>query len=174
MGIMSWKPLFRNALLAFVAVSAATILWQQLRAGASGAEAAGAPPPAPEVRSRAEPATHAAPKENKVRVYYFYTSVRCPTCRQIEAQAEETVKSAFARALDSGLIEWLPTNVQLPQNRHFVRDYELFTKSVVIVRIKDGGQAEWKNLEKVWELVQDKKAFSRYLEEEIRAYLRKL
>ena len=171
---MSWKPLLKNALLAYVAVSAGLIVWQQLRFGASGAEAAAAPPASSASRSRAEPATPAGAKESKVRVYYFYTSVRCPTCRQIEALTEEALKSAFADALAAGRVEWLPTNVQLPQNRHFVRDFELFTKSVVIVRIRNGEQAEWKNLEKVWELVQDKKTFSRYIEGEIRAYMKKL
>ncbi len=64
--------------------------------------------------------------------------------------------------------------MQLPQNRHLVRDYDLFTKSVVIVLVKDGRQVEWKNLEKVWELVSDEKAFPSYVGGAIREWLRKL
>lgn len=170
---MSWKTLAKYSLLAFVAVSAAAIFWQQFRLGSPQAEAAAAPASA--VAATAEAAVPPArPGENRILVYYFYTSVRCPTCRQIEAQSEEVVRTVFGDALAKGRIEWLPTNVQLPQNRHFIRDYELFTKSLVIVRLKDGQQAEWKNLEKVWELVSDRKAFARYVQDEIRAYLRKL
>ncbi|MGB9611234.1 MAG: nitrophenyl compound nitroreductase subunit ArsF family protein [Bryobacteraceae bacterium] len=169
---MNWKTPLKYALLAFVAASVGTIFWQQSRSGSAEAEAASVPAAA--VAGPAAATVPARPGENKILVYYFYTSVRCPTCRQIEAQSEAVLKSAFGDALGKGLIEWLPTNVQLPQNRHFVRDYELFTKSLVIVRLKDGQQVEWKKLEKVWELVSDTKAFSRYVQDEIRAWLRKL
>lgn len=170
---MAWKSLLKYPLLAFVAISVVFNVWQLAQSGSPAAEAAAAAPAAAVAAAEtALPQTR--PGENKILVYYFYTSVRCPTCRQIEAQTEEVVKTAFGEALGKGLIEWLPTNVQLPQNRHFVRDYELFTKSVVIVRLKDGQQAEWKNLERVWELVSDRRMFSRYLQEEIRGYLRKL
>jgi thiol-disulfide isomerase/thioredoxin len=168
-----WKKALKYGLLAFVAVSVATILWQQARIGFAEAEAAAAPA----ASAGAVPETAVppgGPGENKVLVYYFYTSVRCPTCRKIEQLTEQTVKTAFAAALKDGRIEWLPTNVQLPQNRHFVRDYDLFTKSVVIVLVKDGRQAEWKNLEKVWELTSDEKAFSAYVGGAIREWLRKL
>lgn len=169
---MNWKTPLKYALLAFVAVSVGTIFWQQFRSGSQEAQAASGPAAAAAQTAAATPPVR--PGENKLLVYYFFTSVRCPTCRQIEAQSEAVLKSAFGGALARGQIEWLPTNVQLPQNRHFVRDYELFTKSLVIVRLKDGQQVEWKNLEKVWELVSDPGAFSRYVQDEIRAWLRKL
>jgi hypothetical protein len=37
--------------------------------------------------------------------------------------------------------------------------------------MKDGKQAEWKNLSRVWELVRRKDAFLRYVQDEVRAYL---
>jgi hypothetical protein len=64
-------------------------------------------------------------------------------------------------------------NVQLPENRHFINDYQLFTKSLVIVRIQNGYRVEWKNLEKVWELAGDKQAFLTYVQDEVGKYLRK-
>lgn len=171
---MPWKKTLKYGLLGFVFVSVGTILWQQAGMGSPETEAAAAPAFTASPAVAAEAVEPGRTGENRLLVYYFYTSVRCPTCRQIEALTEETVKTVFAEALSQGRIEWLPTNVQLPQNRHFVRDYELFTKSVVVVLLKDGRQAEWRNLEKVWELVSDKKAFQRYVAGEIRALLRKL
>ncbi len=169
---MSWKSLAKYSLLAFVAVSVAVNFWQLVRRDSPAAEAAAAPvaaaPSAETARAQARPA------ENKVLVYYFSTTIRCPTCRRIEALSEHVVRTAFSDELRKGLIEFVPINVQLPQYRHFIRDYQLFTKSVVIVRLEDGRQAEWKNLERVWELVYDPKAFFRYLQDEIRIYLRKL
>ncbi len=80
---MSWKTRAKYSLLAFVAVSVAAIFWQQLRTGSPQAEAAAAPAPAAAAPEAAVPP--ARPGENKILVYYFHTSVRCPTCRQIEA-----------------------------------------------------------------------------------------
>ncbi|MGQ9925137.1 MAG: nitrophenyl compound nitroreductase subunit ArsF family protein [Armatimonadota bacterium] len=171
---MAWRKALKYGLLAFVSVSVGTILWQQAGMGSREAEAAAAPAFTASSGVAGAAVKPGGAGENKLLVYYFYTSVRCPTCRRIEALTEETVKTVFAEASSRGQIEWLPTNVQLPQNRHFVRDYELFTKSVVVVLLKDGRQAEWKNLEKVWELVGDKQAFTRYVGGEIRALLRKL
>ncbi len=107
----------------------------------------------------------------KVVAYYFHVSVRCPTCRAIEEYAREAVERGFAEQLKSGALEWRPVNVQLPQNRHFIRDYQLYTRSLVLVKLKDGQQVEWRNLEKVWELVSRKTDFLKYVQTHVRAYL---
>ena len=65
-------------------------------------------------------------------------------------------------------------NVQLPENRHYIQDYQLFTKSLVLVLVKGGREREYKVLNDTWELVGDKKRMQRYVEEEVRTYLRKL
>ncbi len=107
----------------------------------------------------------------KVIAYYFHVSVRCPTCRAIEEYAREAVERGFAEQLKSGALEWRPVNVQLPQNRHFIRDYQLYTRSLVLVKLKDGQEVEWRNLEKVWELVGRKTDFLKYVQTHVRAYL---
>ncbi len=168
---MSAKTGLKYALLAFVGVSLATIVRQQLQSGAPAPGGSGAAVATPSAAK--QPAAPPA-VGSKILVYYFHTSVRCPTCRWIEALTEQTLRTAFADGLRTGLIEWRPTNVQLPENQHFIRDYELFTKSVVIVRLKDGRQAEWKNLEWVWRLVSDRQTFSAYIQNEVSEYLKKL
>src|SRR5512139_2969587 len=72
-----------------------------------------------------------------IRVYYFHGTTRCATCKTIEAYAHETVASAFAPDLKAGSLEWRTVNVDESANRHFVRDYQLYTRSVVIVDAKD-------------------------------------
>ncbi|MBL8231959.1 MAG: hypothetical protein JNL98_25910 [Bryobacterales bacterium] len=71
-------------------------------------------------------------------------------------------------------MEWRLVNVQLPENRHFIQDYGLFTKSLVLVREANGRQQEYKVLNDTWELVGDKPAMQSYVEREVRDYLRKL
>ena len=102
---------------------------------------------------------------NKVVAYYFHGNVRCQTCRTIEAYAEEAIKNGYPEQLASGKVEWHAVNIEQPENEHFVQDYSLVTRSVVLVRMKDGAQAEWKRLDKVWNLVHTKQAFVDYIYE---------
>ena len=73
-----------------------------------------------------------------------------------------------------GRLQFKLVNVQLPENRHFVKDYQLFTKSLVLVRFEKGKQAEYKVLNDTWELVGDKQAMQGYVEREVRDYLKRL
>ncbi len=106
----------------------------------------------------------------KAVVYYFHATTRCATCRTIEAYAHETVASRFAADLEARRLEWQAVNVDEPANRHFIRDFQLYTRSVVIVDAKD--PKRFKVLDRVWQLVRDKPAFQRYVEQEIRAFRR--
>ena len=105
-----------------------------------------------------------------VLVYYFHATTRCATCRTIEAYAHETVASRFAADLEARRLEWQAVNVDEPANRHFIRDFQLYTRSVVVVDAKD--PKRFKVLDRVWQLVRDKPAFQRYVEQEIRAFRR--
>jgi hypothetical protein len=168
--LVTYKSAIKFLLLLFVAASVLFLVLQPARKR----DAPVRPAAAVETAAAAEPA-QAAKSEGaqKVLAYYFYTTVRCPTCRKIEAFSDEALKQGFPEALRSGLLEWHPVNVQLPENRHFINDYQLFTKSLVIVRVKDGERVEWKNLDKVWELAGDKQAFLSYVQDEVGKYLRK-
>lgn len=115
-----------------------------------------------------------APKQNADRVvaYYFHGKFRCTKCKLIESYSDEAIKSGFAGEIKSGALEWKVVNVEEKGNEHFINDYKLYTKSLVLVRMKDGKQAEWKNLEKVWDLLGDKEAFEKYVKEETTNYLK--
>ena len=105
-----------------------------------------------------------------VRVYYFHATTRCATCKTIEAYAHETVASKFAADLEARRLEWQAVNVDEPANQHFIRDFQLYTRSVVVVDAKD--PKRYKVLDRVWQLVGDKAAFQKYVEQEIRAFPR--
>jgi hypothetical protein len=110
-------------------------------------------------------------RPHRVIAYYFHTTYRCASCRAIEAYSHEAIEAAFADEIKDGRILWKVVNVEVKGNEHFVKDYSLYTKSLVLVNEVRGKPAEWKNLEKVWQLLQDKDKFLRYVEDETRAYL---
>ena len=129
------------------------------KGGALSTSPAGVAPPLP------------TPAKSKVIVYYLHTTVRCANCLRIESYAASAVTGGFAGPLSEGRLEWKVLNVDDPPNAHFVKDYQLFTKSVVISEVKDGKEVRWKRLDKVWDLLGDQQAFERYVKDEVKAYL---
>jgi len=133
--------------------------------------------PGPDTQPASAPAEPAAarpaPKASrKIIAYYFHGDARCPSCLRIEAWTRSAIDLAFAGELREGRLEWRVVNVDEPRYAHFVRDYQLYTKSVVLVELRDGKQTRWKNLNRVWELLQDNQAYWTYVTDEVAAYLK--
>ena len=110
-------------------------------------------------------------RPHRVTAYYFHTTTRCASCRAIEAYSHEAIESVFADELKDGRLVWKAVNVDVKGNEHFTKDYSLYTKSLILVNEQRGKPAQWKNLEKVWQLLQDKPKFLRYVQDETRGYL---
>jgi hypothetical protein len=111
---------------------------------------------------------------SKVIVYYLHTTARCPSCLKIEAYTATEMTGPLARSLSEGRLEWKVVNVDEPENTHFTEDYELYTKSVVVSEVRNGKEIRWKRLDKVWDYLDDQDAFMKYVDEEVRVYLKNL
>lgn len=116
----------------------------------------------------------AAPKseQKKLVVYYFHTTFRCRSCNMIEQFTKEAVESGFAEELKKGLVEMKVINVEEKGNEHFAEEYKLYTKSVIISDVRNGKEASWKNLEKVWQLLGDQDKFKEYIQTEVKTSLK--
>ncbi len=114
---------------------------------------------APALRVSAE---QISPSE-KVIAYYFHGSFRCPTCHKLEQYSKEAIETNFKDALASGKLEFKVVNVEDKGNEHFVNDYQLYTKSLILSLVKDGKEIKWKNMDKIWEYVGDKQRFIDYV-----------
>ncbi|MGD0776998.1 MAG: nitrophenyl compound nitroreductase subunit ArsF family protein, partial [Candidatus Solibacter sp.] len=84
--------------------------------------------------------------DTKVIAYYFHVTARCTTCRAIESYSREVIEREFGADIAGNRLQYKLVNVQLLENRHFVKDYQLFTKSLVLVRFENGREAEHKVL----------------------------
>ncbi len=109
----------------------------------------------------------------KVVASYLHGNRRCMTCRKLEAYSEEALITVFQRELEDSTLIWRTVNYDEKENEHYIKDYSLYTKALVLSRVKDGSEVEWKNLDKIWELVGDKDKFLKYVQEETRAFLDK-
>ena len=108
---------------------------------------------------------------DKIIAYYFHGTRRCFTCKKIEAYSREAIETKFKKELESDQLEFRSINFDEEENKHFIKDYELYTKSLVICDYNKGKQVRWKNLEKVWQHVKNKEDFFKYVQDEISAYL---
>jgi len=118
--------------------------------------------PLPEVKSQ----------NSKVIAYYFHGTFRCTTCRTIEQYSHDAIQTYFVKELGNGRLEFRPVNVEEPENKHFIRDYQLVTRSLVLSLVSDGKEIKWKNLPDVWKHVRDKERFFQYVKDEVEIFLK--
>ena len=125
----------------------------------------------PPAAAAGETQTTATDADNAIVAYYFHGNKRCSTCRKLEAYSEEAITGGFTSELEAGELEWRVVNTDEDGNAHFVTDFELVTKSVVLVEYRDGEVVRWKNLKLVWQLVGDQDGFLRYVRDETSDFL---
>jgi hypothetical protein len=99
------------------------------------------------------------------------TTYRCPSCHYIEETTRAALNENFSEQLKSGRMVFKMLNIEEPANEHFVKDYSLYTKSVVLSDQKDGKETRWTNLDKVWQLIRNDAGFKNYIVTQVKAYL---
>ena len=119
------------------------------------------------------PSSAAEPSDSGAHfvAYYFHGNLRCATCRKLEAYSEEAISEAFADELASGELTWKILNTDEEDHKHFVKDFELVTKSVVLVEYRDAQVVRFENLKDVWKLVGDKDDFVKYVQDSTHKFL---
>ncbi len=133
---MKWKWLIAAPLLAFVAASLVALVVQEVRPG---------PTAKADIQGPFQGAS----------VYYFHGNKRCDNCRRIERLSREALEKGFSQEMKEGGIEWHVANFESPENRHFEKAYEIGASTVVLVEFRDGKPGRWKNLEQVWDYLDD-------------------
>ena len=107
-----------------------------------------------------------------VTAYYFHGTARCFTCHKLEQYSKEAIENNFKDALASGKLAFKIVNVEEKGNGHYVNDYQLYTKALVLSLTKDGTEIRSKNLDKIWEYVGNKQRFQDYVRDEVAALLK--
>ncbi len=153
-------------LLGFVAVSICAAVYKAVgplccAAKPAQSEAVLAPEPAP--APAALPAANKKTQANTAVVYYFYTDTRCSSCNTIEAYTREAVETAFRGPYKGWQVTFKGVNTDEAANEHFVQDYWLNSKSVIVQKFSGDKALNWGKLDRVWTLIGDKEAFKTYV-----------
>jgi hypothetical protein len=127
-----------------------------------------------QVKENKTAASQAVEATRTLVAYYFHGNFRCANCKKIEQYSQEAIEKYFTKELKAKKLTFTLINTDLAQNKHFIEDYQLYTRSLVIAEFKDGKQVRWKNLAKVWNLLNDREKFYQYVKTEIQNYLEQI
>jgi hypothetical protein len=109
--------------------------------------------------------------QNGLIVYYFHGNTRCPTCCSIESQTQDTVEANFASQLSSKEMAMQTINYEQPGAKQMVDKFAIQAPVVVLAKMKNNEIQDWKRLDEVWGLVNDKPGFSNFVQVEINRIL---
>jgi hypothetical protein len=161
----------RVILVAFLVLAVAVLIAREVRSrtaqasnDGSGTPTAVGDPSTPTTVDTSIPA-------NGVVAYYFHATARCSSCITIEKWTADAIQTEFAAQLADGTLTWRVVDVQEPANAHFIQDYQLVSQSVVLVRYTNGQPGKWENLQMVWQLLGDNKAFADYITSSTRTFM---
>ena len=113
---------------------------------------------APAVAKNA-PALQVPVKKDALIVYYLHGTQRCVTCNKIEDLARKTIEEKYAKELANGLVAFKSVNVEEPANEHFIKDFQLSIRSVVMQK-----GTKYEKFDDVWTLVREPEKFASYLQ----------
>jgi hypothetical protein len=82
------------------------------------------------------------------------------------------VQSDFAAELKSGAVTWKMLNYEESAAADLAKKFEIQVPVVVLAKMQRGEIAQWKRLDRVWALVNDKPAYASYVRDEIRQLVR--
>ncbi len=113
------------------------------------------------------------PAEGKVLAAYYFIvgKVRCSTCLTMEAYSREAVRERLGSEAAAGKVLFAVVDTENPRFHHYKKDFKLPSTSLVLAEYEQGKLKRYKNLNRIWRLVRDKKAFLDYVEKEARTLL---
>ena len=159
---MKIKSVATFALLAFVIGSVVFLVAKESRRSPAIAASSSGP-------SAGQPLA----KGHRVIAYYFHGNFRCLSCVKIETLSRKAVTEGFPEEIKSGGLEFRDVNVDEPENRHFIEDYQLTNKSLIVVELREGRQVRWQNLQKVWTLLDSEREFISYVRDGVSGFLKR-
>ena len=112
-----------------------------------------------------------AARVDKVVVYYFHNTRRCPTCLGIQKGIEETIHEKFSRDIDAGMLEFQELNMEDEPNKKYVQQFQLSFSTMIVAAEAKGETRKWENAGKVWDFAQAPEELRAYVEKMIRQQL---
>ncbi|MBN2584498.1 MAG: hypothetical protein JXL80_15660 [Planctomycetes bacterium] len=164
---MKAKKILSNLLLAFLLVSIGYAIGRETAPAGNRETVLPAP-----TSGSAQPTTASGEvaATDKVMVYYMH-GLPCITCTMIDTTAEALVRNEFAAEVASGRITYASLNYLERENESLADMYNVGSNMVIVVRFRDGQEAQRMRLDKVMELAGDREQLTDYIRQGIRTCL---
>lgn len=107
--------------------------------------------------------------EDKILLYYFHSDIRCESCTTMESNLKDLIASHFPKKLQSKTLELRIVNIDKPENKRYIKKYQLYMSTLVLSKIKNGSENKFKILDKIWDFDSKEKMY-KYLKDELRKY----
>jgi hypothetical protein len=114
---------------------------------------------------------HASAGNTVVYAYYFHQTFRCFSCQMTEEMAARAIEEHFAQPIQVGLVVWMPVDVDKPEGKALRQQFDAQATDFVLARVENGACKESKKLDELAGLTDQPDAFSKYLVDQISAYL---
>jgi hypothetical protein len=111
------------------------------------------------------------PAASTVMIYYFHRTVRCFTCRSIEANVAQVISDNFHQQIADGRLTWKPFNLDDLGGEKFEKEFDIAGNTLVVAEVVNDSHVRYKRLEEVWQLLGDSEEFSEYVTDEIKEYM---
>jgi hypothetical protein len=112
------------------------------------------------------------PASDRLAIYFFHATARCPSCEAVESTTEELLRTEFASQYKRGEITWKTLSYEKPAAAELVHKFDVGGVVIVLAKMKDDQlQDDWKSLGKVMALAGDKPALAAYVRDEIKQML---
>lgn len=106
----------------------------------------------------------------KIEVVHFHTTNQCWSCIELGKLAQRTLENRFSEELESGRIQFLEINVDLPENSDTVEKYQAVGSSLFVNYIYNGEDHIEEEVD-LWRLLNSEIQFRKYLGDKIGRYL---
>ncbi len=106
-----------------------------------------------------------------VYAYYFHQTYRCLSCELMETTAAREIEEHFARQMQDGQVVWMPVNIDTPAGKVFRQQFNVQGSALVLARMENDVCKESKKLDGLWGQLERPDAFSKYLTDEVNAFL---
>lgn len=109
---------------------------------------------------------------DKVKVYYFHGTRRCPTCLGIQRSISEAIDDNFKKEIDAGMLEFEEVNFEEAEGKHYVEQFQLSFSTMIVAAQAGDETIEWENAGKVWDYAHSPSELKNYVKTTTQKYVK--
>lgn len=72
--------------------------------------------------------------DSRLKVLFFHTSFRCPTCNAIEDNTKKVLYDNFKAQIDSGIISFASFTIDNPENKALIEIYQISYTNLLLIK----------------------------------------